>query len=344
MTSTNKKEYSSDLCQLVIQHFLNGDSERKIAKKVLIPRDSLHYIIAKYKSTKCIGNLMGRGRRRKTSTHTDRILQRKIKTNRRKSTASVKAELENELKVIISESAVHRRLHEVGLYGRVARKKSHVNKINRCKHLEYAKNYREKPLDFWNKVLWSDESKFKLFGSDGKVVVWRSSKEEFEPEGTISTVKHGGGGNVKCWACFSSSGVGSLIFIDGNMTGTSYREILENNLLKSVEKLGISHGWIFQHDNDPKHRAAIVANWLNRNEVERLDWPSFSPDLNPIEHLWDKVEWQLKKKQPKSQNELKESLIEVWHGIELPTLKKLVDSVGNRLNEVIRTKGYPTRY
>ena len=90
--------------------------------------------------------------------------------------------------------------------------------------------------------------------------------------------------------------------------------------------------------------AVIVANWLNRNGVERLHWPSFSPDLNPIEHLWDEVQRQLNKKQPKSQNKLKESPIEVWHRIELPTLKKLVDSVPNRLNEVIRTKGYPTRY
>ena len=102
---------------------------------------------------KCIGNLMGRGRRRKTSTHTDRIFQQKVKTNRRKSVASVKAELENELKVIILESTVRRRLHEVGLYGRVACKKPCVNKINRHKRLEYAKNYREKPLGFWNKML-----------------------------------------------------------------------------------------------------------------------------------------------------------------------------------------------
>ena len=114
---------------------------------------------------------MGRGRRRKTSIHTDRILQRKVKTNRRKSVACVKAELESELKVVISESTVRRRLYEVGLYGRVARKTPYVNKINRRKRLEYAKNYREKPLGFWNKVLWSGESKFNLFGSDRKVVV-----------------------------------------------------------------------------------------------------------------------------------------------------------------------------
>ena len=106
--------------------------------------------------------------------------------------------------------------------------------------MEYGKNYRENPLGFWNKVLWSDESKFNLFESVEKIMVWRSAKEELELERTIPTVKHGDG-NVKCWACFSSSSVGSLIFIDGNMAGESYREILENNLLKSVEKLGMSH-------------------------------------------------------------------------------------------------------
>ena len=49
ITSTNKKEYSSDLSQRVIKHFLNGDFEHEIGKKMLIPRDSVHYIIAKYK-------------------------------------------------------------------------------------------------------------------------------------------------------------------------------------------------------------------------------------------------------------------------------------------------------
>ena len=134
-------------------------------------------------------------------------------------------------------------------------------------------------------MLWSDESKFNLFLSDGKVIVWRSSKEKFELERTIPTVKHGDG-NVKCWVCFSSSAVDSLILTDDNMTGESYRETLENNLLKSVEKLGMSDDWIFQHDNDPKHTVAIVANWLNRNGVERLQWPSFSSDLNSIVHLF----------------------------------------------------------
>ena len=228
--------------------------------------------------------MIGRGRKRKTTIHTDRIIQRKIKTDRRKSSTSVKTELQTELNITISETTIRRRAHEISLYGCVARKKAYLNKANRGKRLEYARTYREKPLGFWNNVIWSDESKFNLFGSDGKVMVWRSTKEELEPRRTVPTVKHGEG-IVKCWGCFSSSGVGNLVFIDGNITGELYRDILQTNLLQSMKKLNMGKDWWFQHDNDPKHTAHIVTNWLDQKRIQRLKWPSFSPDMNPIEHL-----------------------------------------------------------
>ena len=338
-----KKEYSFDLRETIIKHFLNGDSEHEIARKMLVPRNSVHYIIAKYKNTKCIANIIGRGRKRKTSIHLDRVIQRKIKVDRRKSASCVKAEVEAELGIAISEQTVRRRMHEVGLNGRVARKKPYVSKVNRGKRLEYARNYREKPLGYWDHVLWSDESKFNLFGSDGKVMVWRTSKEALDPICTVPTVKYGGG-NVKCWGCMSSSGVGNLVFITGNMTGEMYRDILQKNLFESVKKLKLGKDWVMQHDNDPKHRAHIVTNWLDRENVERLKWPPFSPDLNPIEHIWDEVERRMKKERPKNETELKQALLRVWQGIGQDVTKKLVNSVPNRLNEVIRMNGYPTRY
>ena len=104
MAPRKKKEYSNDLREVVIKHCLNGDSEREIACKVLIPRSSVNYMITKYKSMKCIGNMIGRGRKRKTTIHTDRIIQRQIKTDRRKSSTSVKAELQTELNITISET------------------------------------------------------------------------------------------------------------------------------------------------------------------------------------------------------------------------------------------------
>jgi transposase len=188
-----KKEHSNDLRTLVIKHYLNGDSQREIAKKVLLSRPTVQSIIKKYKNTKCIGNLFGRGRKRKTTATTDRLIQRKLKLDRRKSARIITSEVEKDLGILISESTVKRRAHEVGLFGRVARKKPYVNKTNRLKRLKYAKEMLRKPLGFWDTIVWSDESKFNLFGSDGRIMVWRSRDEEFDPKCTVPTVKHGGG-------------------------------------------------------------------------------------------------------------------------------------------------------
>ena len=149
---------------------------------------------------------------------------------------------------------------------------------------------------------------------------------------------------MKCWGCFSTSGVGKLVFIEGNMTGQMYCDILEKNLLPSVKKLKLRKKWIFQQDNDPKHMSHVVTKWLDKKGVKRLFWPPFSPDMNPIEHLWDEVERRMKTQHPKNVKELKEALLRVWNSIGQDVLKKLVDSAPNRLHEVLRMRGYPTRY
>ena len=90
-------------------------------------------------------------------------------------------------------------------------------------------------------------------------MVRRMSKEEFDPKCTLPTVKHAGG-HVTYWDCFSTAGIGTLVFIDGNMmTDNMYRDILEKNLFESVEELNWGNKWIFEDDNDPNHRSYIVA-------------------------------------------------------------------------------------
>ena len=287
--------------------------------------------------------MKGRGRKRKTTATVNRFIQHKIKVDRRKSALSVKVELENELGVIIHANTVRNRMHEIGLYGRVARKKPLVNKVSRTKRNQYAKTMMEKPFGYWKDVLWSDESKFNLFGSDGKIVVWRSTNEELSPQCTVPTIKNQGG-SVMVWGYFSRAGVGNLHFIDVTMDRFAYREILEKNLMESANNLGLGGNFVFQHDNDPKHRAVFVNDWLKKTQIEVLKWPPFSPDLTPIEHLWDELERRMKKHQPKNKDELKQYLLHQWFGIGRDVTEKLVDSVPNRLYECLKMKGYPTRY
>ena len=98
------------------------------------------------------------------------------------------------------------------------------------------------------------------------------------------------------------------------------------------------------HDNDRKHTSGLVKDWLKRKTIQTLPWPSFSPNLNFIENLWDELERRVKKHQPKNLQELELQLTQEWNNIELLVLEKLVDSVLSQLYECVKMKGYPTKY
>ena len=90
--------------------------------------------------------------------------------------------------------------------------------------LDFAKKYKDMPLSYWRKVLWSDESKFNLKASDGIQKVWRKPGEAYKLSCTRGTVKHGGG-NIMVWGSMAYNGVGKLHFIDETMNADLYINI-----------------------------------------------------------------------------------------------------------------------
>jgi len=97
------------------------------------------------------------------------------------------------------------------------------------KRLQLAKEHIQKGPNFWNMITCSDESNFNVFGSDGKPYVRRPPNKQLDPKYTKKTVKHGGA-SIMVWGCFTASGVGPLVKIEGIMNGEMDRDILINNL------------------------------------------------------------------------------------------------------------------
>ncbi|GFU82573.1 transposable element Tcb1 transposase [Trichonephila clavipes] len=110
-------------------------------------------------------------------------------------------------------------------------------------------------------VLFTDDSKFNIFGSDGKSYVWRKSNEELRRQNLKPTVKHDGG-LVMVWESFSATGPGALNFVEGRMDQNVYLDILKTNLPLRVEKHSLGNNWRFYQDNDPKHKAYRLRSWF----------------------------------------------------------------------------------
>uniref|UniRef100_A0A1I7XEV3 DDE_3 domain-containing protein n=1 Tax=Heterorhabditis bacteriophora TaxID=37862 RepID=A0A1I7XEV3_HETBA len=186
------------------------------------------------------------------------------------------------------------------------------------------------------KVVFSDESKFNRFGSDGKKYVRRRPGEEFMPKCTIPTIKHGGG-SVMVWAAFNRNGPGPLHIAEGIMDSTSYVRILEDNLLPYARSQRLGRNWIFQQDNDPKHSSNATKRWHHQKKIMNIEWPSQSRDLNPIEHLWNDTK-------PSTIKTLEAVIKKAWAQISVERCANLVDSMLRRCAAVIKNFGYPTKY
>ena len=128
-------------------------------------------ITNKYKRTNCIGNLFSRGRKRRTTTTTDRTILHIPKKDWRTSAEKVGAEIKKQLDISLSAQSIRNRAHEIGIFCRVTRKKPYVNKMHRNKRFKFAKKMLQKLVDFWRTVICSDKSRFELFSSKGRVMV-----------------------------------------------------------------------------------------------------------------------------------------------------------------------------
>jgi len=148
------------------------------------------------------------------------------------------------------------------------------------------------------------------------------------------------------WGCFTKNKLGPLVRLEGRITANIYIDVLNNYLLPFINSLENKNNYIFQEDNAPIHKANAVKKWEVENKITSLPWPAQSPDLNPIENLWDELDRKVRKHKPlpKNQDDLWQILQNEWLKLDESIYKNLVDSMPRRIAAVIENKGNPTKY
>ena len=155
---------------------------------------------------------------------------------------------------------------------------------HRAARLQWAQRHFRWGRQQWTRVLFSDESRFNLTHHDGRIRVFRRRGERFADNCLIKRDRFGGG-SVMVWGGITGRRKKNLIVLHGNLNAQGYiNQILQSEAVPFLQRHGPA---ILMHDNARPHVARIYRQFLNRNNVNVLPWPAVSPDMNPIEHIWD---------------------------------------------------------
>lgn len=322
---------------------LKNTSIRKISTILKIPKSTIH----DYATTIEIKTHNSAGRKKILSPQNITYAVTQLTTNKTKSIKNLTQNLQEHNGIKVSRQTLSRELHNAGLRSTTKKKKPAISQKNRKERLAFAKSHKDWTVDDWKRVVFSDETKINRFGSDGKSWTWiREGERSLQPRNVKATIK-GGGGSLMVWGCITAGGVGYLADIEGIMDQNLYLDILKTDLRKTIDWYGIDEEkMIFMQDNDPKHTAKKVKNYLSEQEFKLLSWPAQSPDLNPIENCWSYLKAQLYAydKQANGLKELWERLEVEWEKIKVDYIEKLYESMPRRMSLCIKAKGYWTKY
>lgn len=253
--------------------------------------------------------------------------------------------IRRQLALDVSPRTIDRRLQEAGLFGRIARHKRDYTEAQLLKRLAFAEGYKDWTYAQWSKVLFSDEKIFWGKGFCGQTWVRREKGTALHPENCVNKTAHPVKVNV--WTCFSAAGQGYMHIFNDNLDAVLMKRILDDNLIPSA-KLHFSFDppeqWYFLHDNDKKFKSHLVQNFLHTNGITTIDFPPYSPDLNPIENLWATLAREVEQKQCDTMEELQEEIVAVWDKADKEHMRELVRSMPVRCAAVIEAEGWHTKY
>ncbi len=242
----------------------------------------------------------------------------------------------------ISAQTVRNHLREAHLHACHPLRGLDLTAVHRRNRLEWANAHIRWHLALWRGVLFTDESRFSLYKADGGLSVWRRVGKRFADVNVMDQVAHGGGG-VMVWAGICYGQRTQVHYIDGILNAQRYRdEILRPIVVPFIH----GHHLMLQHDNAWPHVARICTQFLEAENIPVLAWPAYSPDMSPIEHVWDALDRCIRQPVPVPANiqQLHTAIEEEWTNTPQATFNSLINSMGRRCVALREANGGHTRY
>ena len=292
----------------------SGVSQRRVAGILIVSQSVVSRMWNRHLTHGNPSHRHGGGRVRATTQRQYRFLLFQSRRQQFLNTTRLNNEFRNGSGVRLSTQTVRNRLHEFGLSAR--RPAEPLTRQYVQDRLDFARTHVRWTIRHWTPVLFTDESRFCLDFTDKRQFVWKMSKERFH---YLNVAEHDryGKGSVMVWAGISVNGKTDLYVVEnGTLTAVRYcNEILDPFVRPYAGAIGPV--FILMDDNARPLRAHVTNAYLERETVVRMDWPARSPDLNPIEHVWDMLQHAVSARpvQPRTLQELNDALVAEWRFI-----------------------------
>ncbi|GFS72192.1 transposable element Tcb2 transposase [Trichonephila clavipes] len=215
-----------------------------------------------------------------------------------------------------------------------------LTRQHRTARLQWCRDHHNWTEQDWACVLFSDESRFSLSSDCRRQLIWRESGTAYRPENVQEKDRYPTC-SIMVWAGIMINGRTRLhVVAKGTMTGQRY---IDEVLLPHVYLFrgAIGDKFVFMDDNETCHRTLAIQDCLDSKDIQRLEWPARSPDLNTIENVWDALGNQVAGRNypPTNKSTLIRALTEEWDKLPQQLLDNIVQSMVRRVECCITLHG-----
>lgn len=269
------------------------------------------------------------------------LIKKTLHSNPRSSIQTIKNALQDEAgpeAVTPSRETLRRFVISQGFERVTPISKPLLREQNIEKRLLFAEKMRAMPLNYHHRFMWSDETMVRAYPQGKKYQIWLRSDPDFPSEAFTPSVQQGGI-SVMFWGCFSRYARGPLLELKGKQDSGNYLNLIQNVVENELDNSDVP--LIFMQDNCSIHKAKPVMDYFSHKNIELLDWPPQSPDLNPIENVLAIIKQKLwaKNTPPTTRMELIDQVFEIWESLDDKLWERLSDSFPKRIDQVISRKG-----